>query len=186
MVFCPDHPTAPASNEIAERKMPTQQPVVIRGSGTTNAVSRWICAASIAGFLLIAAMTAHRSGGMALFLAGMAACFGAVLLYSASLRVELKGDEISHEHFFKRRRSLRLDQIRSARGTVRSTKGGPVTYLIIEPMDPGTPSMKMRMDFFSHADVQTIRTFLGDKLKRYTRKPLGSHEERRGKANKDA
>jgi hypothetical protein len=41
--------------------------------------------------------------------------------------------------------------------------------LIIEPMDAGTPSMKMRMDFFSHADVQTIRNFFGDKLKRYSK-----------------
>jgi hypothetical protein len=30
--------------------------------------------------------------------------------------------------------------------------------------------MKIRMDFFSHADVQTIRNFFGDKLKRYGKK----------------
>jgi hypothetical protein len=163
-------PRRPAPDEIAERKMPTQSPIVIRGSGTTNAVSTWVCAASIAGFLLIAAVDAYRSGRMAFVAAGLAALFGAMLLYSATLRVELKGDEISYEHFFKRRRSLRLDQIRSARGTVRSSKGGAHSYLIIEPMDAGTPSMKMRMDFFSHADVQTIRNFFGDKLKRYTKK----------------
>jgi len=170
MILCPDRPTASAPNKIAEPKMPAQQPIVIRGGGKTSTVTRWFCTASIAGFLLIAAVTAYRSGGMALFPAGMAAFFGAMLLYAATLRVELKGDEISYEHIFKRRRSLRLDQIRSARGTMRSTKGGPISYLVVEPVDPETPSMKMRMDFFSHADVQTIRNFFGDKLKRYAKK----------------
>jgi hypothetical protein len=170
MVLGPDHPLALPPNEIAEPKMPTHEPIVIRSSGTTNTVSTWFCSVSVAGFLLIAAINAHRSGVTAIPAAGLAAFFGAMLLYTATLRVELKGDEISYQHFFKRRRSLRLDQIRSARGTVRSTKGGPVSHLVIEPMDPGTPSMKMRMDFFSHADVQTIRNFFGDKLKRYTKK----------------
>ena len=171
MVLGPDHPAALAPNEIAERKMPTQQPIVIRGSGTTNAVSTWICAVSVAGFLLIAALNAQRSEGMSLLAAGVAAFFGCMLLYTATLRVELKDGAISYAHFFKRKRSLRLDQIRSARGIVRSSgKGGGASYLIIEPMDPQTPSMKMRMDFFAHADVQTIRNYLGDKLKHYGKK----------------
>jgi hypothetical protein len=170
MVLGPDHPAALAPNEIAEPKMPTQQPIVIRGSGTTNTVSTWICTVSMAGFLLIAAINAYRSGAIAIPAAGMAAFFGAMLLYTATLRVELKGDEISYAHFFRRRRSLRLDQIRSVRGTWRSSKGGVASYLVIEPMDPRTPSMKMRMDFFSHADAQTIRNYFGDKLKRYAKK----------------
>jgi hypothetical protein len=149
--------------------MPTQPPIVIRGSGTTNAVSTWICAVSVAGFLLIAALNAERSGGKSLVAAGVAAFFGCMLLYTATLRVELEDDAISYQHFFMRRRSLRLDQIRSARGIIRASKGGKgaSSYLVIEPVDPHTPSMKMRMDFFSHADVQTIRNYLGDKLKRY-------------------
>jgi hypothetical protein len=99
------------------------------------------------------------------------AFFGCMLLYTATLRVELKDDAISYQHFFKRRRSFRLDQIRSARGTIRTSKGGKgASYLVIEPVDPRTPSMKMRTDFFSHADVQTIRNYLGDKLKRYGKK----------------
>ena len=150
--------------------MPSQQPIVIRGSGTTNTVSTWICSASVAGFLLIAALNAERTGGKSLLAAGVAAFFGCMLLYTATLRVELKDGEISYEHFFKRRRSLRLDQIRSVRGTWRSSKGGVASYLVIEPMDPRTPSMKMRMDFFSHADAQTIRNYFGDKLKRYAKK----------------
>jgi hypothetical protein len=146
--------------------MPTQQPVVIRGSGTTSTVSTWFCAVLAAGFLLVAAMNAQHSSGMALLGAGMATLFGSMLLYTRTLRVELKGDEISYEHFFKRRRSLRLDEIRSARGILRSSKGGAASYLVIEPMDPRTPSMTMRMDFFSHADVKTIRNHFGDKLKK--------------------
>jgi hypothetical protein len=57
-----------------------------------------------------------------------------------------------------------------ARGIMRSGKGGAFSYLVIEPIDPQTPPMTIRMDFFSHADVQTIRNFFGDKLKRYGKK----------------
>jgi hypothetical protein len=170
MVLSSDRPVAPAPKEIAERNMSTQQPIVIRGSGTTNAVTTWICAASVAGLLLTAAIGFHRSGGMALLAAWLAALFGSMLLYTATQRVELNGDEISYQNLLKRRRSLRLDQISSARGTVRSGKGGPFSYLVIEPIDPQTPPMKIRMDFFSHADVQIIRNFFGDKLKRYGKK----------------
>jgi hypothetical protein len=147
--------------------MPTQQPIVIRGSGTTNAVTAWICAASVAGLLLIAAISFHRPGGMALLAAWLAAVFGSILLYRATQRVELNGDEISYQNVLKRRRSLRLAQIRSAKGTIRSGKGGARSYLVIEPIDPQMPPMKIRMDYFSHTDVQTIRNFFGDKLKRY-------------------
>jgi len=150
--------------------MPTQQPIVIRGSGTTNAVTTWICAAFVAGLLLTAAISFHRSGAMALLAAWMAALFGSVLLFTATQRVELNGDEISCQNLLKRRRSLRLDQIRSAGGTIRSGKGGAFSYLAIEPIDPEMPPMKIRMDFFSHADVQTIRNFFGEKLKRYGKK----------------
>jgi hypothetical protein len=170
MVLSSDRPVAPAPKEIAERNMPTQQPIVIRGNGTTNAVTTWICAASVAGLLLTAAIGFHRSGGMALLAAWLAALFGSMLLFTATQRVELNGDEISYQNLLKRRRSLRLDQISSARGTVRSGKGGPFSYLVIEPIDPQTPPMTIRMDFFSHADVQTIRNFFGDKLKRYGKK----------------
>jgi hypothetical protein len=161
----------PAPNEIAELNMSPQQPIVIRGSGTTNTVTTWICAASVAGLLLTAAISFHRSGAIALLAAWMAALFGSMLLFTATQRVELNGDEISYQNLFKRRRSLRLDQIRSAQGHYgRSTKGGSASYLVIEPIDPQTPPMKIRMDFFSHADVQTIRNFFGDKLKRYGKK----------------
>jgi hypothetical protein len=151
--------------------MSTQQPIVIRGSGTTNAVASWICAASVAVLLLTAAISFHRSGAIALLAAWFAALFGSMLLFTATQRVELNGDEISYQNLFKRRRSLRLDQIRSAQGHYgRSTKGGSPYYLIIEPIDPLTPPMKIRMNFFSHADVQTIRNFFGDKLKRHGKK----------------
>ena len=107
---------------------------------------------------------------MALLAAWMAALFGSMLLFTATQRVELNGDEISCQNLLERRRSLRLDQIRSARGIIRSGKGGAFSYLVIEPIDPEMPPMKIRMDFFSHADVQTSRNFFGDKLKRYGKK----------------
>src|ERR1700732_1838416 len=114
--------------------MPSQQPIVIRGSGTTNTVSTWICAASVVGFLLIAALNAERSGGKSLVAAGGGALFRCMLLYTATPRGGLKDGEISYRHFFKRRRSLRLDQIRSARGIIRMSKGGKgASYLVIEP-----------------------------------------------------
>jgi hypothetical protein len=150
--------------------MATQQPIVIRGGGTTSRVGRWFCAAALAGFLLTAAINVRHSAGVALLAAATAAYFGAMLLYIATLRVELDGDEISFEHFFRRRRSLRLDQIASVRGTVHSGKGGPTSYLVIEPLDPRTPAIKLRTDFFAHADVQTIRNFFGEKLKRHGKK----------------
>jgi hypothetical protein len=150
--------------------MPAQQRIVIRGKGATKNAVTWIGALSLVGFLLIAIINARRSIGMALLVAGFAAFFGAMLLYVTTLRVELNGDKISYQHFFKRRRSLRLDQIRSVRGTVRSTRGGPHSYLVIEPVDPKAPAMRMRTDFFSHGDVQTIRNFFGEKLKRHTKK----------------
>ena len=160
----------PSRNETAETKMPTQQPIVIRGSGTINAVTVWICAASVVGLLLTAAIGFHRSGAMALLAGWFAALFGSMLLFTATQRVELNGDEISYQNLLKRRRSVRLDQIRSARGIMRGGKARPFSYLVIEPIDPQTPPMTIRMDFFSHADVQTIRNFFGDKLKRYGKK----------------
>jgi len=95
----------------------------------------------------------------------MAALFGSMLLFTATQRVELNGDEISYQNLFKRRRSLRLDQIRSAQGIMGAPPRRERSYLVIEPIDPEAPPMKIRMDFFSHADVQTIRNFFGDKLK---------------------
>jgi len=145
-------------------------PIVIRGRGTSSRVITWVCAVFIAGLLLLAAINVRRTGGATLVAALVPAFFGAMLLYIATLRVELNGGEISFEHFFRRRRSLRLDQIRSVRGIMRGGKARPFSYLVIEPIDPQTPPMKMRMDFFSHADVQTIRNFFGDKLKRYGKK----------------
>ena len=150
--------------------MSTQQPIVIRGSGTTNALTTWICAALVVGFALAAAVSFQRWGAVALLPAWMAVLIGSMLLLTVTQRVELNGDEISYQNLFKRRRTLRLDQIRLVRGTVRSRKGGAVSHLVIEPIDPQAPPMKIRMDFFSHADVQTIRNFFGDKLKRYGKK----------------
>jgi hypothetical protein len=49
---------------------------------------------------------------MALLVAWLAALFGSMLLYRATQRVELNGDEISYQNLLKHRRSLRLDQVR--------------------------------------------------------------------------
>jgi len=147
--------------------MPQQRLIIIRGSGTTNTISRWLCSLFLGGFLLLAAANVQRAGGAVLWVIALAALFGAMLLYSETLRVEFNGDEISYWHFFKRRRSLRLDQVRSVRGIARSRgRGGAAHYLVVSPMDREVPQMKIRMDFFSPADVRTIRNFFGDKLKR--------------------
>jgi hypothetical protein len=66
--------------------MPTQQPIVIRGSRTINAVTTWIFAASVAGLLLTAAIGFHN---LALLAAWFAALFGSMLLFTATQRVEL-------------------------------------------------------------------------------------------------
>jgi hypothetical protein len=168
------HSRSAGASETTGTKMLTPQPIVIRGRGTSSRIGIWVGAAFITGLLLLAAINVRRTGGATLVAAVVPAVFGGMLLYTATLRVVLSGDEISFEHFFRRRRSLRLDQIRSVRGTVRSRKGGPFTYLVIEPIDPQTPPMKIRTDFFSHADVQTIRNFFGDKLKRYGKKDHNS------------
>jgi|SRR6516162_9276347 hypothetical protein len=93
---------------------------VIRGSGTSHAISRWLCSFFVGGFLLLAAVNVQRWDGATDDYAG-GALFAAMQLYTETLRVELDGDEISYWHFFKRRRSLRLDQIRSVRSLARST-----------------------------------------------------------------
>jgi hypothetical protein len=150
--------------------MTTQQPIVLRGRGTSSRIGTWAGAAFVVGLLLLAAINVRRTGGATLIAAVVPVLFGGMLLYITTLRVELDGDVISFEHFFKRRRSLRLDQIRSVRGIMRGGKARPFAYLVIEPIDPQMPPMKIRTDFFSHADVQTIRNFFGDKLKRYGKK----------------
>jgi hypothetical protein len=142
--------------------------IIIRCGGTTNTISRWLCGLSVGGFLLLAAVNGLRWGGGTPVLVpiALAVLFGAMLLSTETLRVELNGGEISYWHFFKRRRSLRLDQISSVRGMARSMgRGGMAHYLVVSPIDREIPRMKMRMDFFSPADVRTIRNFFGDKLK---------------------
>jgi hypothetical protein len=151
--------------------IPERRPIVIRGSGTTHAISRWLCSLFVGGLLLLAAANVQRWDSAAPLLIVLAAFFAAMLLYTETLRVELNGDEISYGHFFNRRRSLRLDQIRSVRGLARSTgRGGSGHYLLVSPIDREIAPLKMRMDFFSPADGRTIRNFFGDKLKRYGKK----------------
>src|SRR3974390_585211 len=109
----------------AQRDRRAVMPIVIRCGGTTSTISRWLCSLFVGGFLLLAAANVQRWGGTALVTTiALAALFGAMLLYTETLRIELNGDEISYWHFFKRRRSLRLDQIRSVRGMARSTGRG--------------------------------------------------------------
>jgi len=48
--------------------------------------------------------------------------------------------------------------------------GGSGHYLLVSPIDREIPRLKMRMDFFSPADVRTIGNFFGDKLERHGKK----------------
>jgi hypothetical protein len=146
-------------------------PIVIRGS-VTHAVHPWY----VAGFavlllLLLIVMVSDRDGKTLIPGSGLLLFFGLGFLYAETVRVELNGDEIAYGHAFKQRQSLRLEQIKSAKGVVKSAGTRfPTPYLVIEPIDPQIPMMKIRTGFFSHADVQKIRNFLGAKLKRYTKR----------------
>src|ERR1700694_1295285 len=84
----------PSCGAGAQRK-PPKMPIVIRGRGTSSRVITWVCAAFIAGLLLLAAINVRRTGGATLVAALVPAFFGAMLLYIATLRVELNGGEIS-------------------------------------------------------------------------------------------
>jgi hypothetical protein len=146
-------------------------PIVIRGS-VTHAVHPWY----VAGFavlllLLLIAMVSDRDGKALIPSGGLLLFFGLGFLYTRTLRVELNGDEIAHGHAFKQCQSLRLEQIKSAKGIVESAgRRFSTPCLVIEPIDPQIPMMKIRTGFFSHADVQKIRNFLGAKLKRYAKR----------------
>jgi hypothetical protein len=59
-------------------------PIVIRGGGTTNTISRWLCSLSVGGFLLLAVANGLRWGGgtPVLLPIALAVLFGAMLLYT--------------------------------------------------------------------------------------------------------
>ncbi len=143
------------------------QQVIIRPKGTTYKATAGICAGAIALFLLdaVKGIYQHNTSMVAIWLGG-AAFLAGILVWTATMRVTLGGDRIRSGNFLQGVRSLGLDEIASARGRAYPGYRGAYThYIEIEPLDPRTPAMRIRTDFFSHADVQTIRDFLGEKLK---------------------
>jgi len=141
--------------------------VIIRGSGSGYVVVKWTTAIVTALFLLDAAKGAHHrdTGMVATWLVG-AALFAVMFIKTVTVRVVLSGDEILYGGLFRRTRALRLDQVGAARGVARPAHRGMAHYLVIEPLDRQTPPMRIRTDLFSHVDVQKMRGFLGDKLRR--------------------
>jgi hypothetical protein len=88
-----------------------------------------------------------------------------MFIKTVTARVVLSGDKILYGGLFQRTRALRLDQVGAARGVARTGyRGIYAHYLVIEPLDRQTPPMRIRTDFFCHADVQKMRNFLSDKL----------------------
>jgi hypothetical protein len=146
---------------------PGSAAIVIRGSGVTHAASRWLCGGGFILLILVLAKAGWRDDAGALAAIGLMSCLALAFIYTETLRVELNGDEIAYRHAFRERWSLRRDEIKSARGvTSHNSHRFYKHYLLIEPVDPKIPTIKIRTDFFSHADVNTIRNFLGGKLKR--------------------
>jgi hypothetical protein len=144
------------------------EPIIIRGSGAAHTATAWITASVMVLFLLDAAKAAHvRSASMVtIWLAG-AALFASMFIEILTVRVVLTSDEIFYRSLFRRTRVLRLSDIRSARSIARSGyRGLMVHYLVIEPLDQQTSSIWIHTNLFSHADVQTMRNFLGEKLQR--------------------
>lgn len=140
-------------------------PIVIRCSGAAYLATVWISAIVIVVFVFDTAKGAYQRDieMVAIWLAG-AAVFAVMLVRTATLRVVLDGDQIQYGNFFQPMRGLTLAEIRNARGVARHAYRGFSHYLVIEPMNREAAAMRIRTDFFSHADVQTIRNFLGDKL----------------------
>jgi hypothetical protein len=146
---------------------PGSASIVIRGSGVTHAASRWLCGGGFILLILVLAKAGWRDNTGVLAAIGLMSCLALAFIYTETLRVELDGDMIVYRHAFRERWSLRLDEIKSARGvTSHNSHRFYKHYLLIEPVDPKIPTVKIRTDFFSHADVTTIRNFLGGKLKR--------------------
>jgi hypothetical protein len=158
------------SERSGRRLRVVPQQVIIRASGTTYKMTAAICAFAIVLFLIDAAKGAYQHNGAmaAIWLAG-AGFFAAMLVRTATARVTLGGGRIRYGNFLQGVRSLGLDEIASAHGEARSGGRSFAHYLVIEPLDKRTRAMRIRTDFFSHTDVQTIRDFLGAKLKTHHR-----------------
>jgi hypothetical protein len=141
------------------------EPVIIRYSGARYKFAVVTVSIMTVVFLVGAAKAAHDqdTSRIAIWLAG-AAIFALSLIFIATVRVVLSGDEIMYERLFHKTRSLRLDYISSARSIARMGRLVIYHYLVIEPLDQQSSSIWIRTDLFSDADVQSMREFLGEKL----------------------
>jgi hypothetical protein len=138
--------------------------IVIRGSGAAYIFTISISAIVMILFLLDAVWRAATPGSFAIWLA-CAAGFAVFLLRTLTTQVVLDGNEISYRGWFRATRSLRRDQIAAAKMIAKRGYRIDFRYLLLEPIEAGALALSIRTDLFSHADVQRIRSFLGEKLK---------------------
>ena len=139
-----------------------EKPTIIRPKGP-NYRSAMICFSGVVAISLVGVVRALRESNSIIYALVPIAILSAVTAISiARLRVELRGNEIRFTGLFRRTRTLRLDQIAVARGVAR--KYGRL--LVIEPVDRRERPMTIPISYFTHADDNVIRSFLGEHLKR--------------------
>jgi hypothetical protein len=145
-----------------------ETPTIIRPKGP-NYRGAMICFSGVVVISLVGmARALLESNSIIYALVTMAILFAVAAASIARLRVELRGDEMRFTGILRRARTLRLDQIASARGALRSAGylGLYTPLLVIEPVDPRQRPMTIPTLYFTHADVNLIRNFLGERLKR--------------------
>jgi hypothetical protein len=139
-----------------------EKPTIIRPKGP-NYRGAMICFSGVAAISLVGVVRALLESNSIIYAcATMAILFAVAAASIARLRVELRGDEIRFTGILRQARTLRLDQIASARGEARRY----MQLLVIEPVDPRQRPMTIPTSYFTHADVNLIRNFLGERLKR--------------------
>lgn len=139
-----------------------EKPTIIRPKGP-NYRSAVICFSGVAVICLVGAVRAiYESNSIIYALVPMAILSAVTIASIARLRVELRGNEIRFTGLFRRTQTLRLDQIAVARGVARKYS----RLLVIEPIDRRERPMTIPTSYFTHADDNVIRNFLGEHLKR--------------------
>ena len=138
--------------------------IVIRGSGAAYVFTISLSAIVTMLFVLDAVLRPTTPGTLAIWI-GCAAGFAIFLLRTLTTRVVLDGNEISYRGWFRATRSLRRDQIAAAKMIAKRGYRIDFRYLLLEPAETDAPPLSIRTDLFSHADVQRMRSFLGEKFR---------------------
>ncbi len=143
-----------------------EKPTIIRPKGP-NYRGAMVCFSGVVVISLVGVVRALLESNSIIYACiTMAILFAVAAASIARLRVELRGGEIRFTGILRQERTLRLDQIASARGAARGSYLGLYTpLLVIEPVDPRQRPMTIPTLYFTRADVNLIRDFLGERLK---------------------